>query len=295
MIDIGVLGLDTSHPESFASVLTERPDVAISAVWDSGTVRDSAYVNSFCEEYGVERYDDSEALVDVVDVVMVLTVDWNAHTTLAVPFLEAGIPTLIDKPIAGRLSAIETLEQAAGDTPLFGGSAIPFHPTATRLPLGGDNRTLFVAGYNDYFYYRVHLSDTVRLLADSDWVSVESVGGPGTTVLVTFENGTHATMRYDGTPDEGTFGILDVGTQTRAIEISSGEDSFSRLYESYLSAFLDAVHGVCDTHRILDSARLALAVEITIEQDRSVTPESQSLETIHVSSDRFVSDYKPYY
>ena len=296
MVEVGVLGLDTSHAASFADVLADSDDATVAAVWDSGDVRDDAFVRSFCEEYEARRYEEPEAMVDEVDAAMVLTVDWETHVPLAELFLEADVPTLVDKPLAGCPDDVNRLEAAAGDASLFGGSSVPFHPSMAELPQGGSDRTLYAAGYNDYFYYRVHLSDTVRFLADSRWESVEPTTEPGTTMRVTFANGTHAVTRYDGGHGDGVFGVLDVTDQTRTVEIPSDEATLAELYDPYLDAFLDAVRGRRDdTDRIVDSARLALAIEAAIEEGRRVTPESSSLEESRVAADPFVDDYEPYY
>lgn len=296
MVDVGVLGLDTSHATSFADALADTDGATVAAVWDRGDVREDAYVRSFCEEYGARRYADPVEMVEAVDAAMVLTVDWETHVPLAEPFLDAGVPTLVDKPLAGSLDALDRLEAAAGDTPLFGGSAVPFHLPMANLPRGGTDRTLYAAGYNDFFYYRVHLIDTVRFLADARWEAVEPTAGPGTTIRVPFESGMHAVARYDGGREDGIFGVLDVTDRTRTVEVQSDEATLARLYDHYVGAFLDAVEGRRnDTTRVLDAARLGLAVEVALDEGRRVTPDSEALADVYIDSDAFVADYEPYY
>lgn len=296
MIEVGVLGLDTSHPESFADIISETKDATVSAVWDSGDVREESYTRSFCNEYEAHRYDNPAAMVDEVDAAMVLTVDWETHVPLAERFLEAGVPTLVDKPLAGHKAAVNRLEAAAAAAPLFGGSAVPFHPSFERLPRNGDQRTLFAAGYNDYFYYRVHLSDTARLLADAPWEVVEPTSSRGTTVRVLFADETQAMLRYDGGPENNAFGVLDVADRTRTAEVLSGEDAFEELYDPYVGAFLDTVRGQRDdTDRVLDSGTLALAVEAALEDESRVTRDSKTLTELYVEAEPFIADYSPYY
>ena len=296
MFEVGVLGLDTSHAASFADVLSESKDATVAAVWDSGDVRDDTYVQSFCEEYDARRCQDPFTMVEAVDAAMVLGVDWEQHVPLAELFLDAGVPTLIDKPLAGCLDAVNRLEAAADDTPLFGGSAVPFHPRLANLPKGGTKRTLYAAGYNDYFYYRVHLTDTVRFLADSPWETVEPTSEPGTTLRVTFENGMHAMLRYDGGRGDGAFGVLDVTDQARTVELPSDEATLAEMYGPYVAAFLDSIGDRRDdTPRLLDSAQLALAIEATIDHGRQVTRRSSSLTDIHIDATSFIADYEPYY
>ncbi len=295
MLDIGIVGLDTSHAESFASVIDETSDMTVAGVWDGAVVRDQEYRTTFCEEHDTEQCSLS-TLVDRVDAAMVLTVNWETHQPLATRFLNAGIPTFIDKPLAGCQSDIDAIAAATKTTPLSGGSALPFHPDIAALPCDDPNRTVFAAGYNDFFYYRVHLVDTVRHLADADWVSVRLSDGPGTTVDISFENGTHATIRFDGSPDSGTFSVLDVGTRTRTVELGSNSQTLAEMYRPLVESFRMVVRGSHDdTAQRLDAGTLLLAVEAAIDEDRTITPESESIDTVAADGERFLAQYEPYY
>lgn len=296
VINVGIVGLDTSHPEAFAEYLQSAENANVAAVWDGGDVRSGDYAESFCDRFDATLYGDSTKLTDAVDAAMVLTANWDSHARLVVPFLKADVPTFVDKPLAGRLRDVEAIAEAVGDTPLFGGSAIPFHPALDALPVGVADRTLFCAGYNDPFYYGVHLADTARRLAGSDWSSVALVSDPGVTVAVEFENGTRAELRLDGSQEDSTFAFLDVEDETRTASIDSDATSRERMYGQFLDAFLDAVRGDRDdSRRILDGARLLLAIHAALDADDVVTPESDSLRQFHADGDAFLADYAPYY
>ena len=296
MVDIGVLGLDTSHPESFADILRQREDATLAAVWDGGDVRPDEYVEEFCRTHDATRHEEPATMVDAVDAAMVLTVNWETHLPLARPFLEAGVPTLVDKPLGGNLAAVEGVERAAENAPLFGGSAVPFHPDLRSLPTDADDRTLFAAGYNDYFYYHIHLADTARRIVDADWSRVDPTDDFGTTVRVTFADGTATVLRFDGSTDGGAFGVLDIADRTRAVEIPGTEAALDRMYEGYLDAFLDAARGERDdTDLLVDSAKLALAVEAVLDREEAVTPDSDALAAVDCDGDEFLADYSPYY
>lgn len=303
MVDIGLLGLDTSHPEAFADVFNElgvtRDDApTITAVWDSETIRDDNYIASFCADVEATRYDTPAAMVDAVDAAMVLTVDWERHLPLAQPFLEANIPTLVDKPIAGRLADLEALADAATETSLVGGSAVPFHPEFVPLTKSTANRTLHVAGYNDIFYYRVHTVDLARRIVDSNWTSVAPQTRTETSsVEVSFADGTLATLRFDGNDTPGTFGALDVADQTRAVAITAGMETHRQMYERYLTAFLDTIHGTepDQTASVLDAARLLLAVEVALTESREISPDDSTLADAEIPSAEFIAGYEPYY
>ena len=295
MIRVGIVGLDTSHPAEFAEYLAEHDDATIEAIWDGGAVRSAEHRDAFGEQYGASVHHDPAAMTDVVDAAVVLTVDWDTHRRLAVPFLDAGVPTLIDKPIAGRLDDIDAIAAAAGDTPVAGGSALPFHPAVSSLPVDRPGRTLYCAGYDDPFYYGAHLTDIARHLAGSDWRAVDPARGPGEAVGVEFENGTLAILQLDGPRDEGTFGVLDVSDRTRTCTVT-GDTGYDAMYGRFLDRFIDTVRGRRDDgNRLLDGARLLLAVTAALDGDTTVTPDSDALRHASADGAAFLDGYAPYY
>ena len=295
-MDVGIVGLDSSHPEAFAERLAERSGVRVAAAWDGGAVRDDEYTEAFRERYGAEAFDDPAEMVDAVDAAMVLTVDWDSHRELAVPFLDAGVATFVDKPLAGTVRDVDAIGEAAAGATLFGGSAVPFHPAVTELPVGLPDRSLYCAGYDDPFYYGVHLVDTARLLAGTDWRAVDPIAGTGTAVEVRFANGTSATLRLDGSTEDPSFGVLDVGERTVTCSVGTAEAEFDRMYSAFLDAFLAAVAGDrSDGRRLIDGARLLLAVEAAVERGRRVTPDCEALAEVHADGGAFLADYSPYY
>lgn len=298
MIEIGVLGLDTSHPETFASILDDRDDATVKAVWDSGEIRTDAYADEFCTDHDATRYDDPHAMLHEVDAAMVLTVDWCSHRPLAVPFLEAGVPTMIDKPLAGSVSDVDAIEAASkrGDAPLYGGSAVPFHPATSALP-ETNPETLFCSGYGDPFYYGVHLIDTARSVIGVDWTRIDPIDRTGRVTAVRFEDGSTATFDFDGPERDGTFGFLCVGDRTDTVTIESTATELERMYDPFLDGFLATARGERnDRRRLVDGARLLLGVRTAIERGNPIPSDGNAVPvSATVDSTPFLADYEPYY
>lgn len=288
---IGILGLDTSHAETFADELAESDVATVSAVWDGGNVRGPSYVGKFCEEYRAVCYDEPSSMVDDVDAAMVLTVDWSRHRELATPFLEADIPTFVDKVVAGSIADVEALADAASDTPLFGGSSIPFHPAVAAFPRDVQDRTLYAAGYNDPFYYGVHVVDSARAVAGAPWIRVEPLDGPGIRVEVTFENDARVVLQFDGKTDEPAFGFLDVADRTRTARITIG-DQYDEMRESFFDAFVASAYGERnDSERVIDAATLQIAVHAALDVGEPVSPGDQALAEYHADGTAYATVY----
>lgn len=296
MVDIGIIGLDTSHGEAFAETLTERTVADIVGVWDGGDVRSDSYTRSFCKRYEARRYDDPHEMSDDIDAVMILTVNWDTHRELAVPFLERDVPTMVDKPIAGNLADIRAIEDAADGTPFFGGSAVPYHSAIQSFDPGTDDRSLHCVGYDDPFYYGVHLVDTVCKIIDEDWATVSPSATPGQTVDVVFEDGTYANLRLDSPGGEQQFAFLSVGNQSTVVEVRSDPADMDDMYRTYIDSFLDVVAGKRDSNaRPLDAAKLLVGVHTALDNGRPITPDCQLLSEQVIEGKPFLEEYAPYY
>jgi len=295
MTRIGLVGLDTSHARAFAEYFEGETGASVAAAWDRGRIRDDDHVEAFCRDFDATLYDAVDALADAVDAAMVLTVDWDTHADLAAPLLEAGVATFVDKPVAGRVADLDALGAAAGTTPLFGGSAIPFHPRLAEFPVGttADDRTLYAAGYNDPFYYGSHPVDTVRRLAGADWTRVRPLDAATDEVSVEFADGTRAVLRLAEPPEGAAFGFLDVADRTRTARLPAGEER-EAMYGRFLDAFLDRVRtGQSDRERLLDGARLLIAVHAALDADAPVAPGDDRLAATHVDGSAFEDAYVP--
>ena len=295
---IGILGLDTSHAEAFAQVIERTEDASVAAVWDGGDVRADDYASEFADRHGASVCNDPHDMVGEVDGAMVLTVDWDSHAELAAPFLETGVATLVDKPLAGGLADLEALAAAADGAGLFGGSAVPYHPALAELAAeladhpGG---ALYGVGCNHPFYYGAHLVDVVRSVVDADWHSVAPAEDPGSTVDVVFADDTYATLRMDG-PDPrggGQYHLLCTDP-AQSVTVAFDQESLQAVYESYVGDFLDVVRGECDgtTARVLDAGRLLLAVHAALDSGQVVTPGSEELGEFHADGGVFLETYR---
>jgi predicted dehydrogenase len=106
------------------------PEVELVAVADSRIDR----ARLIAEKFGTRAVDDHRTLWDAVDAVSV-AVPTCFHREVAVPFLERGVATLVEKPLAGSLADAEaiTATARAHDAVLQVGHIERFNPALNVL------------------------------------------------------------------------------------------------------------------------------------------------------------------
>jgi hypothetical protein len=146
VIRIGLVDFDTSHVVAFTERLNHVGGVDASE-WVDGAARvvagcpgDSEMmperIPGFLEKvrgYGVEIVERPEDLLGKIDAVIIESQQGARHRERARPFLEAGLPTFVDKPFAGNLedaNAMIAVAQKHG-APLMSCSALRYAPEVT--------------------------------------------------------------------------------------------------------------------------------------------------------------------
>jgi predicted dehydrogenase len=123
---VGVGYLGQFHAEKLAAA----PGVELVAVVDA----DPARAQSVAAKLGCAAHDDPRALAGAVDLVCV-AVPTPRHRDVALPFLEAGVHVLVEKPIATTLAEADALIAAArkGGALLAVGHLQRFNPAFRAL------------------------------------------------------------------------------------------------------------------------------------------------------------------
>lgn len=141
MIRVGLVDFDTSHVVAFTQRLNHR-DVD-PAQWVEGAKvvagcpGDSAImperIPGYAEQlsrYGVELVARPEDLLGKIDAVMIESQQGARHLQRARPFLEAGLPTFVDKPFTATVEEADALIALAQkhNAPLMSCSALRYDP-----------------------------------------------------------------------------------------------------------------------------------------------------------------------
>lgn len=140
MLKLGMVDFDTSHCVQFSKRLNKKGidaaqfvDGAEVILGCPGTSKVAAeripgFTKAMSEECGVKFVDTPEQMIGKVDGILIESVDGTVHLERARPFIEAGIPTYIDKPFACSVRDAEAIASLAAkkNVPLFSSSSLRF-------------------------------------------------------------------------------------------------------------------------------------------------------------------------
>jgi predicted dehydrogenase len=190
VIGVGYLG------KHHARILSALDGVELVAVVD--TNRDRA--EAIAAANRTRACFDASELAGLVDAVTI-AVPTAIHHDIAMPFLDAGIPVLVEKPIAASLAEADALIAAAArtNTLLAVGHTERFNPAVEAArPLLGDPRFIEVHRLGTFpersldidvvFDLMIHDLDIVLSLVRSEVEAIEAVGVPVLTGRVDIAN-----------------------------------------------------------------------------------------------------------
>lgn len=186
-----------TYPDSFIH------DAKVTHVWtqDKGLSMHIAEASKIA--CAVENLED---LIDSVDAVLLARDDAENHLRFARPFLEAGLPIYIDKPLALALErADELLDLQSYSGQIFSCSALSYAeeliPNPSELASLGAIKSIIGFTPKDWDKYAVHVIEPLlRFLPDNDEVVEVSrwEAGSRTTLHALFSSGIDAQITAFG-------------------------------------------------------------------------------------------------
>ena len=224
MIQIAVLGTENSHALHFAQLMNgghpmrngkPYPDLRVVGAYGE----DAAANREIMEAGGVEMLADHYGdFVGRVDAVAVTARHGGSHYQYAKPYLEAGIPVFVDKPITiqeEEAVALVRLAKRKG-VPLCGGSCCALVDDTLRMKrLAGDVREMgrLTGGavhtpvnmenpYGGFYFYAQHL---VQIMLEVFGTAIRSVTARGR------QKEAAAICRYDSYDVHAAYGSADYG------------------------------------------------------------------------------------
>ncbi len=211
MTSIGLVGVNTSHADAFSRIFNGDDETApiidnarITHIWGKETRRDDPdRVNALMAQHGIETSVDSpEEMIGKVDGILIIddTDGGATHADLARPFIEAGMPVFIDKPMttdyADAVALFDLAEQH--NAPLLSGSALRFPVELDQAAIDacGTLSSILTVGPGEWFYYGVHVVELLGTVTSDRPVSVHRHALDQKDVaIVEYESGLVATVQ----------------------------------------------------------------------------------------------------
>jgi len=159
-------------------------DARVTRVWDA----DRQKAERFASICGVEAVaGDPAAMVGEVDAILLAETseDGADHARLALPFLEAGIPILVDKPFSNNLpDAVKMVEAAKKTgTPLMSSSLLRYVLAVEELRAEaesiGEIRHVVASGPGGTLVYGIHACEFLLTVSAGTVESVWNLGHKG--------------------------------------------------------------------------------------------------------------------
>jgi hypothetical protein len=259
MIKIGILGMSAgnAHPYSWSAIINGQfdaqeiidvgypavadylqanndtlglPNARVTYVW----AQERSISESIAKTTGIENIADrAEDMVGEVDAIILSRDDPENHVAMARPFIDAGIPIFIDKPLAATLDDLAYFsdESAKGKLIMSCSSmryAVEARNTKIDLPSLGKLELITATGKKDWIKYGVHMLEGIfMLLDDAKPITVKHIGETGKDIVhITFAGGLQVVVNLF-MEIAGTFQISVFGQQGwRLIEIKNSYAMF---------------------------------------------------------------------
>lgn len=269
MIRIGTVNIDTSHAPSFAEILLKEDRARYTAIYNDG-FRTEGEVADFITKYGLEkRYTSLEEMAKDIDVAFIQSCDWDRHIELSKPFVEAGVPVFIDKPIVGNMRDLRIVEDWAKDGKvILGTSAMRYtyeHDDFFANAETDDIINITATVGVDEFNYAIHAVEEIMGFmkghrpVSTRFVGSNTVGDVETdSYRVMFDNGVAAYYHICKKGWQPSTAIVMTKKTTYVYKIDS-----NKVYEAMLKQvcnyFEGKENGLATVEEMLDSVKIMLA------------------------------------
>ncbi len=134
-----------------------------------------------------------EEMIGNVDAVIIARDDFEIHFPMAMPFLKAGLPVFVDKPLSLDVAELRDFREYLENGKLMSCSGMRYareldEPRASLADYG-EIRLVRGAVLNSWEQYGVHLADAILNVLSTRPVSVVSLDAPHMSVAVQMDDG----------------------------------------------------------------------------------------------------------
>ena len=296
---IGIIGISegNGHPFSFSSIINGYSDEGFA---NSGWPGIHAYVRRrHASEFGMDGWrvthawtqddsitrklcaaskipnavKDSREFLGQVDAVIIARDDFQSHFGLSRPFLEAGIPVLIDKPLSLDATELRFFEPYLKSGQLMSCSGMRYarELDEPRSDLASYGRLKLIRGaiVLTWENYGVHMLDAIFALTKSHPVAVRMLPAEHASAVIMMDDG--LTIQIDAMGDcARTFHIEIFGSErTGAFDITDNFSMFRRMLWEFLESIGTGKPAI-PAERTLEVMKVLMAGRISKKEGREV-------------------------
>jgi predicted dehydrogenase len=260
------------------------PGVRVTHLWTDNPVEAPGVAAASLIPHIVARPAD---VIGEVDAVFIAIDDGFDHVGRARPFIEAGVPVFVDKPLALTLADLRTFiawEKAGAR--LLSSSGLRYAPelapylAGTTNPAIGDLRWISGVSCKTWERYGIHLLEPIARVLGPGFVSVRLETAPGLEVAhLTHRSGVQVSLPviYDGGATFGTLHLCGTAGQTTIIF----KDTYSA-FRGQLVSFIDYVRSGAAPYPFAETIEL---MTVLIAGIRSRTQDSHRVAVADILSE----------
>jgi predicted dehydrogenase len=218
IIRVGAIGIDSSHLPEFTKRINAMNDAAqtccrVTAFWSDGRHDLPAeQVQKWREttlSHGATEAKSIDDLLANVDAVMVLAVNGHRHLELALPSLQRGLPTYVDKPLTCDLAEAKELLAVARESNArcYSASSLRFATEVTELDKSRLGKLIAIDAYGPgelnaamagLFFYGVHTIEMVDAIWGPGVKRVSAITMPARDLVdLEYHDGRYARLRLE--------------------------------------------------------------------------------------------------
>ncbi len=296
-LNIGMIGLDTSHALVFTELLNTNDHPfhvnggRVVAAYPGGSddfelsrSRVAGYTATLREKFGVEMMVSPEAVAQRCDAILLTSVDGRAHRGLFEKIARYRRPTFIDKPFAVSSADAEGIVARARDdgVPVMGASSLRF-AEGLSTALADDTRGGVIGAdffgpmelqptQPGVFWYGVHAVEMLYATLGRSCRQVRAVTNDDHDLIVgVWADGRIGTVRGNRKGNSTFGGVLHRQKGSQLVDTSRepGQSRYGRLLERVLEFFTTGVAAV-DVNETLETIRFMEAANASRATGKAV-------------------------
>ena len=278
---LGIIGSENSHTAAIAKELNIElsfPEFRVTHVW--GETEEFARKAAAAGQIP-NIVASPEEMLGKVDAIMCDHRDGKYHVAAVTPFVKAGVPVFVDKPISTSLAEAKRFLRLRRrkKVPVTTMSSVPHQACIAGIRQGlqatGTLRCLHLSGpgdpkspYGGIFFYGIHQVDLmVELLGtEAQWVSAH-LNGSAFSAIVAYPGDVMATVSMPGggvkpfaVSAVGSAGLFQQAVVTDANMYRTTTGIFTRMFETGVEPFED--------RRMLAPIAVLEAMRLSVETGR---------------------------